>query len=466
MNTSPIRIAGAAVATAALLATAAPAQAAPETDEFASYVENVYESSGVPGLSAVVTKGDEIVYSGGHGRDSDGDPVTPDTPMRIASVSKSFTAMAVMILVEEGKIDLDGPVADQLPEFTMDDPRADDITVRQLLDQTSGLNEITIGMSDIADAATLEEFTAGLKHGELGSDPGAEWDYSDANYDIAARLVEVVSGQRFHDFMTAEVFQPLGMENSGVDDEAVDPKLGHNSWYGLWKARTEPYVTDDRGSGGVITSANDMGRWLATQNGGGTRLVGPESLETMHAPSDVEEYGMGWVVQDDGTLGHSGNLGTFNAYEWIDPETGYGVAVMSNGASLADVSWEAAQGLRQITEGEDAPDASSPFLMDIGLGLAAIASLALGATGVVRSGRWAAKRGGKSKWVTALRFVRILTPTALAVAYPAIVSLLSNGRDITWSSTFYHAFPLTVTLLVAGTAGAAVAAARLVRLVR
>ncbi|MFB9660507.1 serine hydrolase domain-containing protein [Glycomyces mayteni] len=469
MKPKALKLIGAALAAAAVIAApASPAHAetAPDAEAYDAYLTDLVETTGVPGLSAVVTHGAETVFAAGYGEDSNGDPVTERTPMRVASVSKSFTAMAVMILVEEGAVELDGPVAEQLPEFAMADPRAGEVTVRQLLDQTSGFSDTTIDVTELDDADSLEEYVSRLADDSLAADPGTDWAYCNANLNVAARLVEVASGRSFADFMRERVFTPLGMEDSATRDEDVMPGLGYNSLYGWWIAREEaPGFLDDSGSGGVIASAADMGKWLASQNGEGVQLVSPAGLEAMHAPSAVEDYGMGWGVESDGTLSHSGNLMTYNSVEWIDPATGYGIAVMSTGAGLADVTWTAMEGLAAIAEGGTPAEPSrTGQVYELVLLLAALAAIGLGVLGVVRSRRWAEKRAGRKLWRTALRMVPVLVPAVVFAAFPAAVSFLSNGRTIPWNQMFYFALPLTLTLMAAAVAGVAVAVARAVRL--
>jgi CubicO group peptidase (beta-lactamase class C family) len=458
-----IGIAAAAVTLNAPAAAAAPAELTAEAVD--AYLTETFEAVGVPGLSAVVTRGDDIVHAGGYGHDADGEAITADTPMRVASISKSFTALAVMILAEEGAIALDEPVAAQLPGFAMADPRADRITVRQLLNQTSGLKDTTIDVAELEDATSLEDYVVKLGDDALAADPGTAYAYCNANFNVAARLVEVAGGQSFDAFMHERVFAPLGMDHSATRDELVRPGLGHNSLYGLWLAREEDDVMlDDSGSGGVIASAADMGRWLISQNGQGPQLVSAAGLDQMHTASAVHEYGMGWSVEDDGTLLHSGNLMTYNAVEWIDPETGYGIAVLTNGAGLADVTWSTMEGLVAMTRGETPETPSGDGLVQLALAAVALASIVLGAIGVARSRRWAANRAGTPPWRIGLRLLPVLVPVALFLAYPELVSLISGRRTVTWPSVFYFALPLTLALLLAAAAGAATAAARLLRL--
>ncbi|WP_017591603.1 serine hydrolase domain-containing protein [Nocardiopsis potens] len=478
MRTTRFTAAAAAAGIAASAAFPAPAAAAAEPSGGAggltpaavdAYLERALEESGLPGISVAVVRDGKVVHTAGYGHDSEGEPVTEDTPMRIASLSKSFTAMAVMTLVEDGAIDLDGSVTDQLPEFSPADPRADRITVRDLLNQTSGLSDTEIDVEGLRDASSLEDYVSRLDGVRLASDPGTRMEYCNINYDLAARLVEAASGERFGDYVREAVFEPLGMEHSGLSDDEVPVADGHNSLYGLWIPRAERAdFNDDSGAGGVVSTAADMGRWL-TAHTGGPAPVGEESLQAMYAPSEADDYAMGWSPETGPggaeLMVHSGNLFTYNAAQGFDPETGDGFAVMSNGAPIADETYTLMLGLAALGRGED-PEGPGTARKTTDAVLAALGALALGlgAAGVLRSRRWAARRTGRPAWRTVLRILPPLVPAALFAGYPGTVSLLSNGREVTWEQTLWFALPLTLTLAAAALAGLATAAARLLRL--
>ncbi|MFF3440643.1 serine hydrolase domain-containing protein [Streptosporangium sp. NPDC002721] len=512
-----------------VLVTAPAARAAPPATGLTpaavgAYLERTMESTGLPGMSVVVTQRGEIVHAGGYGHGPDGEPVTERTPMRVASVSKSFTAMAVMTLVDDGGISLDEPVAGRLPEFRMADRRAAGITVRHLLNQTSGLSDTTVDIGATQEATSLAGYVSALGTGTLAADPGTRWEYCNVNYDVAARLVEVVSGRSFGDYMRRRVFGPLGMTGSAVGDRVVRPSEGFNSLYGAWVARPELPGFRDGGGGGVVTNAADMGRWLIGQTGHGKQLVTPESLRTMHTPSAARGYGMGWGEESvDGTrlLVHSGNLFTYTAVEAIAPDTGYGFAVMTNSAALHDDTYDVLLGLLAMSRGgtPDVPGGGRQEF-ELALGVIALAAAGLGALGVLRSRRWASRvahrarvrsqrvpgvpesrrwasrvahrarvrsqrvpgvpesrrwgsrRAGSPAWRTGLRTVLrtglrtapLLLPAALFAAYPWLISFLMNGRTVTWEQLTYFAAPMTITFAVVAAAGAVTAAMRLVRL--
>lgn len=471
----PKLIGALAAATALIAALSAPAAASinPEASSeltpaaIDAYLGQAMKATGLPGISVVVTHNDQVIHAAGYGQGSDGMPVTADTPMRVASLSKSFTAMAVLTLVDAGKIHLDKPVAEQLPGFHMADPRATTITVRQLLNQTSGLSDSTLDISALEDTTSLAQYVDRLKTGTLATDPGTRWAYCNVNYDLAARLVEVVSGQSFDDYLKQHVFSPLGMTHSALRQEVVRPSDGYNSVFGAWVARPElPGFLDGSGSGGVITTAADMGAWLVSQNGKGKQLVTPQSLRTMHAPSKISDYGMGWSLEGDTKLYvHSGNLFTYTAVEAISPETGYGFAVMANSASLTDETYAIATGLAAMAEGRTPePPGGGRQTFELVLGLIGLAAAGLGIVGVRRSRRWAARRAGRPGWRIALRTVPVLLPVAVLAAYPDLISFISNGRTVTWAQLTYFPVPITITLTVAALAGVVTTVMRLVRL--
>ncbi len=156
----------------------------------------------IPGLALAVTQGDKILYAKGYGVASSSQPVTVQTQFFIASVSKSFTAVAVMQLVEAGKINLDTPVQTYLPEFTLTDPNtAAQITIRHLLNQVSGLSDWGFPESQRPQPTTLKQRVTSLNIARPVAVPGTEFHYFNPNYAILARVVEVVSQQPFSEYL-------------------------------------------------------------------------------------------------------------------------------------------------------------------------------------------------------------------------------------------------------------------------
>ncbi|MEU4780575.1 serine hydrolase domain-containing protein [Micromonospora sp. NPDC023633] len=440
-------------------------------------VREYRDATGLPGVAVAVTRGTDVLHVAGYGHTPAGVPVTAHTPMAVASVSKSFTALAVMQLVEAGRVELDGPVQRHLPEFAMADPRAATITVRQLLDQTSGMSDTTFPAFSRRQPSSLRESVAGMRTARLAAAPGTRWEYHNPNFQVAARLVEVVSGRPFDDYLRTYVFGPLGMADSRTLDVAreLPPSArGHLMILGAAVAVPEPPAFGN-GSGGVLSSAHDMAAWLVAQgNQGrgpdGKAVVSPSGLAALHRPSAVSgSYALGWFVERTASgapmIAHSGDLFTSTAYQALLPASGHGVAVMANtGLSYGHAS-ALAERLVALIEGRPAPSAGTPLaVVDAVLLVLAVATAALAGRGVLRSRRWAAGRAVRP-W-TLVRLLPLLAPLLLLASVHRVVGMLYRGRDVAWIQVPYLYPTFMVLLGTATLGGAAVLGARLLRLGR
>ncbi|MFI6578647.1 serine hydrolase domain-containing protein [Nocardiopsis sp. NPDC050513] len=447
-----------------------------------AYVHDYLDSSPLPGATVAITRGTEVVLTAGYGTDSRGEPMTADTPMGVASVSKSFTALAVMQLVEDGEVALDDPVADHLPEFTTADPRSAEITVRQLLTHTSGMADATFEEKGAPVPDDLAGAVARLADVGLAAAPGAEEHYHNPNYQVAARLVEVLSGRPFAEFLDERTFTPLGMDDTVTVDSADEVfaagvARGHIAVLG----RAVPIVEPEgyfNGSSGMVTTADDMARWLIAQNNGGAgadgaRVLSEEGVDATHAPLDQdglgETAGLGWDTRESpsGTpmVAHGGIQFTYTAYQALLPESGYGIAVMANSGLGSSDAYALLSGLVALADGAE-PDAPlGPVLLAVDLVLVALLGLTgyLACRGVRRAGAWAEAARRRPWWRTCVRLLPGLGVILVAVFPNRILGLLSQNRHMTWEQTFY-VIPTGFTLLVA--AGLAVTVVYAVRAVR
>ncbi|MCY9784678.1 beta-lactamase family protein [Nocardiopsis sp. EMB25] len=452
----------------------------PETVD--AYVGGYLDSSPLPGATVAVTRGSGVVHTAGYGTDSRGEPMTADTPMGAASVSKAFTALAVMQLVEDGEITLDDPVVAHLPEFTTADPRSEDITVRQLLTHTSGMADSTFAEKGAPVPDDLEGAVARLADVRLAAEPGTEEHYHNPNYHVAARMVEVVGGRPFDEFLDERTFTPLGMDaTTTVDtaDEVFEAGVarGHISILG----RAVPIVEPEsyfNGAGGMVTTATDMARWLIAQNNGGegadgARVLSGEGVDTTHTPLAEDGLGestaLGWNTRDTpaGTpmLSHGGVQFTYTAYQALLPERGYGIAVMAPTGLGSSDSYALLSGLVALAVGEEPTDPAGAVLLALDLVLVALTGLAvhLGYRGVRRAGVWVEAARARPRWRTAVRLLPGLAVILAAVFVNRLLGLLAQNRHVTWEQTFY-VIPTGFTLLVV--AGVAVAGVYAVRAVR
>ena len=302
-------------------------------------VKRELELRNLPGAALAITRGGRVVQVSGYGRDSNGRPVTPDTPFYIASTSKAMTAVAVMQLVEAGRVELDAPVRRYLPEFALADPRVEGITIRHLLHHTSGMWEVGFRQWSLPQPTSLRSAVARLKRARMAADPGQEHRYFNPNYSVAARLIEEVSGETFDAYLRNQLFAPLGMRATktvDVIDEASDgPARGYVFAFGQHiRAPGGPFFIN--GAGGVISTAADMAQWVAAQSNGGVapngaHMLSPEALRQTHMSSSTSRgYAFGWNIYPDGRISHSGGLTTYSSYVAFF-EGGDGIVVLSPG---------------------------------------------------------------------------------------------------------------------------------------
>lgn len=399
--------------------------AAPVLDKITvdDYVEHYLERHGLPGASIVIVKDGEIIHAQGYGHDSEGEALTANSIVRIGSVSKSFTAFAVLQLVDEGKVQLDDPIVRHLPMLTMDDPRFQEVTVRQLLSHTSGIPNPTI----VSGADTLEGGVERLQQWKLQSNPGEKHSYSNANYWILAWLVENVSGMEFAAHLNASLFSPLGMDDSLAPVNSGDaiPNLpkGYVTAYGTAIPISEMEQMFS-GAGNIVTTAADMGQWLSmlTNDGVsplGARLLSSSLLEESFSPQPgSERYGLGWSFSSSDVapqrVQHSGALSSYQAQHSVIPSSGYAIAVMLNSFTTTfEHAYEISSGIIQLTEGQQ-PGMKAPVstYIDLSIGLLTLIVLGFGIKGVIRSPKWSAQR----QQHTALRFYLRLIPQLIPIA--------------------------------------------------
>ena len=323
--------------------------AAPEgldTNAIDDYIEREMRASRIPGLALGIIQDGEITYLQGYGSAGSGQKVAPETPFIIGSLSKSFTALASMQLVEAGKLELDAAVQEYLPWFTMaGDYDAGEITVRHLLVQTSGIPNLA-GVTSLAESSTrsMEKEVRDLSTTELVSEPGETYIYSNANYLILGLIIEAVSGQSYSDYVRSHILDPLEMDNSYLSrqkGEAGGMASGHVRWFGLTRESRVQYLDNSLPAGFIISSAGDMCRYLQMYlNQGsydGTEVLSKDSIEAMFEPGVTGEHGGGYAmgllkrVEGETTIiNHDGSTQGFNAGMAFSPEEKWGVVVLTN----------------------------------------------------------------------------------------------------------------------------------------
>lgn len=306
-----------------------------------TFIETELPRSAAPGLAYARIEDGAITAKGfGETVSGSGERVTADTLFPIGSVTKSFTALSIVQLMEAGKLDLNDPVAQHLPDFT--DSPARNVTLRQLLNHTSGFSTVQ-GNSHHGDSEAPE---AGPREGSAQfarlapvNPPGTRWEYSNLNYQILGAVIEQVSGENYSDYINAHIFAPLGMERSAILVGAAPSGLatGHRPWFGGVRAFDQSERSAiNAPAGGIISSANDMARYLSMWMNGEDDIISAKSKTMMLEPSAPASpgYGLGWSIdQVDGTAYHTGLVPGAETLAMFDLAVGKGVVVMVNANS-------------------------------------------------------------------------------------------------------------------------------------
>jgi CubicO group peptidase (beta-lactamase class C family) len=284
--------------------------------------------------------------------------LTTDDMYCSGSVSKMFTAAAAMKLVEDGKLDLDKPIVEYMPDFKMADPRYTRITARMLLNHSSGLSGSTLGdaflLGDNDQSATLT-LLSDLRDQPLRFDPGAFSVYCNDGFVLAQILVERVSGRDFTEYIREAFFIPLGMEHTKTSADDFD--LGNIVAAYPYGLRTPREVINVIGTGGVYTTAEDLCRFSLALTG--ERILSKDSADRMMAreylngvwPKDALDntlnYGLGWDSVDlypynqygIRALTKGGGTTAYFSALVVLPEHGLAAAVLSSGGSSARNRW-------------------------------------------------------------------------------------------------------------------------------
>ena len=294
-----------------------------------------------PGATVVVVKDGKTVFRKAYGlADVAGKhPLKPDAQMRLGSITKQFTAVSILMLVEEGKLALSDDITRFFPDYPSGGKH---ITVEHLLTHTSGIVAYT-GMPAFREVAGKDTSVAKaidfFKNAPLEFEPGSQFKYNNSGYFLLGAIIEKVSGQNYADFIAKRIFIPLGMTNTayeGHERSAVRRVPG----YAINEGKPEPSepisMTWPYAAGALVSTVDDMARWQAGLIGG--KLIGADSLKrafTPHVLSDGKPspYGYGWFIgsfQGSPTIFHGGNIPGFATDAlWLPKEKVY-VAVLGN----------------------------------------------------------------------------------------------------------------------------------------
>lgn len=303
------------------------------------------------GLAIGIVRGDAIVYARGFGVKhlETREPITATSLFHLASLSKAFVATAIMQLAEQGKLDLDAPVVDYLPCFTMHDERYRAITARQMLTHVSGMPDEEMYSWDQPeyDEGALERYVRGLANLSLLFDPGERFAYSNIAYEVLGDLIAKRSEQPFEAYMSEHILRPLGMSTSTFLKSEVPAELGTTPHVGVPQIMLSPVYPYHRAHGPSSTlhsSALEMCQWIRAnlQRGSlnGKRVLSAASYDLLWHPYALLEEGdppaftgLGWwldTYKGKQEVIRGGQDTGFEAICALVPEEGIGVVVLAN----------------------------------------------------------------------------------------------------------------------------------------
>ena len=294
--------------------------------------------------TALVSRGEQVLLQRGYGWAdlAQGFTNAPGTRFRIASVTKQFTALAVLQLQERGLLEL----SDRLPTYLEDCPRAwASITLHELLTHTSGIPEYD-GLPGYAGIAgqhvTPEQLIAVFRDAPLDFTPGTAWKYSDSGYALLGYVIERLSGEAYGAFVQNNILQPLGLTHTAYDQDHTSPPA-HATGYASW-GRPADFVDVSvlYAAGALASTVGDLFRWNRALLTGAPQLVSAATLRQMFTPyvlndpahpESTQAYGYGWFIGRQGThsmIWHPGNINGFVSINAMYPDDGLCVVLLSN----------------------------------------------------------------------------------------------------------------------------------------
>ncbi len=323
-------------------------------DKYRQSIPKIMAEDKVPGLSLALVDRDGILWAAGFGY-TDYDlktPVTTDTMFALCSISKIITATAVMVAVQDGLLELDVPIIEYFPQFTVNSRFEENphkkITLRHLLSHTSGIaHEAPFGNAREPSYGTLEEHVLSISDTWLRHKVGERYSYSGFGYDLVAYILQVQSGQPFAEYIEDKVFTPLNMPNCSADPEFIrnhpNKAVGHMPY-----VKQTPQVGDIpyAGAGCIYTSVGGLAKFVQFFLNGGkvagqtildvsliTSMVTPSKYCT---PSPDYKYGLGVQIyhKEFYALGHSGGGGGFVSTMFWSPEYEFGILLLLNSETL------------------------------------------------------------------------------------------------------------------------------------
>lgn len=337
-----------ALATSALTSTARAQRGAPAdtTTRIVDRVFDAWRTTDSPGCALGVARNGRVVYERGYGMANleTGTPITPSSIFHVASVSKQFTAMAIMLLASDGKLSIDDDIRKYLPEIR---DYGTPITIRHLLTHTSGLRDqwelLSLARGRFEEDRITEADVMDIvpRQTALNFTPGSEYVYSNTGFTLLGVIVKRVSGKSLRDFADERIFKPLGMTSTHFHDDYTMLVPGRTSAYapraGGWRVSIPNY--DTYGATSLFTTVGDLLKWEANLDNpvvGDRALIARMETPTPLTTGDTSNYGFGLSVdryRGARVVGHGGADAGYRTDVARYPELGLATVVLCNAAS-------------------------------------------------------------------------------------------------------------------------------------
>jgi len=293
----------------------------------------------IPGAALAIIRGGQTVKTAAYGMANleRRAPATPETVFEIGSMTKPFTAAAILLLEQEGKLSVDDKISRHLQDTP---PGWSQITIRQLLTHTSGLKNYTgLAGFELARHLTRKQFISRIAAHPLDFAPGEKWSYCNTGYNLLGFIIENASGKSYGDFLRQNLFAPLGMSATTLrESQAMLPlrAIGYETnRAGRFRVR-DPDLTDLFSAGALVSTVGDLAKWNAALDADG--ILTAATRARMWTPVRLNDgtthpYGFGWYLepwQGHANIGHSGTTSGFSASLQRFPEAGLTVILLTN----------------------------------------------------------------------------------------------------------------------------------------
>lgn len=322
-----------------------------------------------PGAAVMVVRDGQTLYRGARGLANVelSVPMRPEHVFRIGSITKQFTAAAILLLAEQGKLQLSDPITKYLPDYPV---QGHTVTIQHLLSHTSGIANYTeqpTWFRTIRNDVTVQQLMQVFQDKPFDFAPGERWKYDNSGYVLLGAIIEKISGQPYSDFMRTQLFEPLGMMHTGYEDTArITPlrtpgytRNGERWLNADYLSMSQPYA-----AGALTSTVDDLAIWNAVMASGG--LLEASSWQRATSSFVLRDgtptrYGAGWIMGRVGpvaTIEHGGGINGFNAYVLRAPRQNVFVAVLTNAMSPRSAPQQVAVELasRALGVSLDAPE--------------------------------------------------------------------------------------------------------------